>query len=495
MTEFPVERSFRVSDAIAFNGIDATYGPFDFKIFDPLDVRIETRDIGESLWLPTDAFTVSKGPDDADYFTVTFNPIQSETKEFRVVGARLHERSIALSKGAGISIPALAKIHAQITFTLQELRRDVDAQNSIEVLEAAAVAVEAAEQAVSVLGDVEEAKGLIDQIKSDVQLLKEAANQARIGAEKARDDAIAGAAEVLGSGRVPVGFMAPWFSLRPPNQYWVLVDRVGQVFSRAMFPQLFDVLAPEFTVSFSDGDPVVTGIVCPQKLKAGWPVEGENIPPGTTILSVDSPSQITLSANPTGDGTTIRVFPHGNGDGSTTANYPAVAGRVVRGLDADGVLNPDAANAVGEVQEDALQQLYGQISHTSTSSANALDTAEGVFKRGEEVTLPQYVARANGSNVSADGIILDASLVARTSDETRAKAVIAPYIIKVADGVDDEATLSALQVVQDLAQAQADIAALQANSGEAALLAYQQPSGVSGGNSAATSERKPYVLN
>ncbi|TYC64226.1 hypothetical protein FMN50_01460, partial [Rhodobacterales bacterium] len=346
-------------------------------------------------------------------------------------------------------------------------------------------AVTAQDASQTAAGESVTAKDLAVAAKDDAVAAKDAAEQAQALAEDAVDDVITGAAEVLGSGRVPVGFMAPWFSLRPPNQYWVLVDRVGQVFSRALFPQLFDALAPEFDVSFSDGDPVVAGIVCPQRLKAGRPVEGENIPAGTTILSVDSPSQITLSADPTGDGTKIRIFPHGNGDGATTANYPAVAGRVVRGLDSDGVLNPEAENALGETQEDALQQ------HVHLAGVND-DNYGGNSGGGNTVVIGPSV---QGIGPYTTGWVYSDAGVRVSETETRAKAVIAPYIIKVADGVDDEATLSALQVVQDLAQAQADIAALQANSGEAALLAYQQPSGVSGGNSAATSERKPYVLN
>ena len=296
-------------------------------------------------------------------------------------------------------------------------------------------------------------------------------------AEEERNGILTDATTVLGSGRVPVGFMIPWHGLKAPNQYWVLVDTVGQVFSRSLFPALLDVFAPEFAVSFSGGNPVVTGINCPQALKAGWAVEGTNVPGGTTILSVDSPTQITLSANPTGDGTVIRIFPHGNGDGATTAHYPSVAGRVIRGLDSTGAVNPDADNVVGETQEDALQNITGGVGYVAAGNRT-----DGAFYDGAASS----VLTNSSANSSASEVRFDASHVARTADETRVKSIIAPYIVKVADGVDDPAIVSAANVVADLAAAQANIAALQVKAGAVAILEYQQPNGTAGGSTVAT---------
>lgn len=477
-TAYPVERSARVSNAAAFNGVDDTFGPFTFEIFDALDVVVEIRDIGEDYWLPTTAVTVTKGPDSPDHFTITFDAVQPDTKEFRVRGARIHERSISLSKGTGLNMDALARVHAEIAFTLQELRRDADVLNNAATLEAAAQAIEAAEAAVLALQGVQEAQGVVTQLKDDVILLKAAVDQAKTDAEAAAQQATLNATAVLGYGRVPVGFMIPWHGLKAPNQYWVLVDTVGQVFSRSLFPALLDVFAPEFVVSFSNGNPVVTGIDCPQKLKAGWPVEGTNIPGGTTILSVDSPSQITLSANPTGDGTAIRIFPHGNGDGSTTAHYPALAGRVTRGLDRTGALNPDADNVVGETQEDAFQGHYhNHRANEGTFSAGGGANVFSKFGSYGEVVRTNVVEAAVTDGVNG---------TPRTAAETRVKSIIAPYIVKVADGVDDPAIIAAAQVVSDLAAAQAAIASLEAKAGAVAILEYQQPSGTSGGSTVAT---------
>jgi microcystin-dependent protein len=56
---------------------------------------------------------------------------------------------------------------------------------------------------------------------------------------------------------------------------------------------------------------------------------------GTIIVTVDSSSQLTLSANATasGSGVDIVVLPHGPGDHSTTFNVPDCRGRVMAGRD------------------------------------------------------------------------------------------------------------------------------------------------------------------
>jgi hypothetical protein len=63
------------------------------------------------------------------------------------------------------------------------------------------------------------------------------------------------------------------------------------------------------------------------------PVSGTGIPSSTTILSVDSATQITLSQNASSSGSsTVVVAPWGVGDGSTTFNVPnfTTAGRYRR---------------------------------------------------------------------------------------------------------------------------------------------------------------------
>ncbi|MDN3720108.1 hypothetical protein QW131_15225 [Roseibium salinum] len=247
----------------------------------------------------------------------------------------------------------------------------------------------------------------------------------------------------------------PWFSDVAPNQYWLIIKDQNQVFSRALFPQLLDVLAPERTVTITSNLAVVTGIGSDQGLAPGMPVEGTNIPDGTTILSVDGPTQVTLSAVATGPGTTCRVLRYGNGDGSTTANLPKLAGRYIRGWDPSALINVDAGGVLGITQEDAIQNITGEVGYRTENN-----TQHGAFYRDD--SNKWHYTNSSGADPS-DGIAFDASRVVRTSEnETRGKEVVGTWIIKVADGMDDEVTLNAVQVVQDLATAQNNIAALKA---------------------------------
>jgi len=53
---------------------------------------------------------------------------------------------------------------------------------------------------------------------------------------------------------------------------------------------------------------VVTGLTNTALLVVGQPVSGTGIPAGTTILSIQSPTQVTLSANATASGTVPVTF-------------------------------------------------------------------------------------------------------------------------------------------------------------------------------------------
>ena len=52
-------------------------------------------------------------------------------------------------------------------------------------------------------------------------------------------------------------------------------------------------------VQLTAGSPVVTGIYSTDRLTPGWTIAGNGIPAGATVVSVDSPTQVTISANAT----------------------------------------------------------------------------------------------------------------------------------------------------------------------------------------------------
>lgn len=95
------------------------------------------------------------------------------------------------------------------------------------------------------------------------------------------------------------------------------------------------------------GNATITNIPTTIDMAIGMPVEGAGIPAGSTIISINSLTSITISANTTATATsaTITVFPYGNGDGSTTVNLPDLRGEHLRAFD-DG-RNADTTALVG----------------------------------------------------------------------------------------------------------------------------------------------------
>ncbi|MFN3250058.1 hypothetical protein [Roseibium album] len=247
----------------------------------------------------------------------------------------------------------------------------------------------------------------------------------------------------------PVGSAAPWFSDIAPNAFWVVVKDVGQVFSRGAFPQLLDAYAPERTVVITSGSAVVTGIGSANGFAAGMAVEGAGIPAGATVLSVDAADQVTLSTAATANGTICRVFPYGNGDGLTTANFPDFAGRYLRGWDPGATVNPDMAGTLG-TQEDAMQRITGSADQPYSGRApHAPSRYEGAFSGEDGVHVGAEGSAGTNVIINFDS---GNSPGAKVSDtETRGKSLIAIWIVKVADGVDDPAILTAANVLQDLA--------------------------------------------
>lgn len=60
-------------------------------------------------------------------------------------------------------------------------------------------------------------------------------------------------------------------------------------------------------VQLTTGSPVVTGIYSTDRITAGWTIIGNGIPAGATVVSVDSATQVTISANATLTGASAAV--------------------------------------------------------------------------------------------------------------------------------------------------------------------------------------------
>jgi microcystin-dependent protein len=133
---------------------------------------------------------------------------------------------------------------------------------------------------------------------------------------------------------LPIGAEVDFPGLFPPS-LWLLED--GSLKSRTTYALLLDVLAPNLTATVSNGSNSVTGIVFAlgdtSALAVGWPVEGANIPAGTVIAGITGANSISMNHAATGNGTAIRVYPYGAGDGASTFQLPNATGRVYASVD------------------------------------------------------------------------------------------------------------------------------------------------------------------
>lgn len=124
-TPFPIPRQLRQTDILVGDGVNATYGPFDFKIFDVEDVTVYARPQGERTFTVAFATVAKMSNLPLDFFTITFPAALSTTTEFVVGGDRLHERTAGITKGVQLDPTALEKELSKQGVILQELRRDV----------------------------------------------------------------------------------------------------------------------------------------------------------------------------------------------------------------------------------------------------------------------------------------------------------------------------------------------------------------------------------
>ena len=152
---------------------------------------------------------------------------------------------------------------------------------------------------------------------------------------------------------LPIGMEVWWPGLGPAPSLWLYED--GSNISRTTYSLLFNAIAPNLAAVVTNTLNTVTGIADTTGWSTGWAVEGVGIPGGTTIASVGV-GTISLSNPATANGTSIRVFPFSNGNGSSTFTLPGPQGRTVASLDAAGSILANAS-AIGENQGTATVTL------------------------------------------------------------------------------------------------------------------------------------------
>lgn len=155
-----------------------------------------------------------------------------------------------------------------------------------------------------------------------------------VTAAKIADGVLTAAKAATSFGVVPVGAEVDFGGISAPTG-WLFC--YGQAVSRTTYASLFAVLTTTVVATTTNASLTLTAVGTDLRNLGlvGALIDGSGIVAGTTIASVDSASQITLSqaANGSNTGTTLRILPYGRGDGSTTFNLPDRRGRVTAGRD------------------------------------------------------------------------------------------------------------------------------------------------------------------
>lgn len=160
----------------------------------------------------------------------------------------------------------------------------------------------------------------------------------------------------------------------------------GAALSRTTYARLFNEITSTAEGDLSSGSASMTNVTdIPEEVGIGCPLEGTNIPSGTTIANI-SGTTITMSANATGTatGSSFRYMPHGVGDGSTTFNRPDARDMVPMGRgDMGGSTAGRVTAAVSGLQSNTIGQIGGDQNtqahnHTAYAQNSAYAVQSGV---------------------------------------------------------------------------------------------------------------------
>jgi hypothetical protein len=201
---------------------------------------------------------------------------------------------------------------------------------------------------------------------------------------------------------------------------WLEAD--GSVISTTTYSGLFAVMSVTTSGTRTNGSPIITSIASTTTYKAGYYVFGTGINTGTTILTVDSPTQITLSANATSSGTSsFFVSPWLMDTGTVQLPDLTTVGRFRR--------SRSSTTKVGDVQVDQNK------AHTHTLSGTTNDPgghvhASTVIDTGHTHTLQNNnnvktlsaaggsLAFASGGSQNGDNIEVYTSVASNTTGIT-----------------------------------------------------------------------------
>ncbi len=141
---------------------------------------------------------------------------------------------------------------------------------------------------------------------------------------------------------------------------WLELD--GSVISTATYSGLFAVMSITSSGTRTNGVAVVTSIPSTTNFKAGYYVFGTGISAGTTILTVDSATQVTLSGPAGSSGTSaFFVSPWAMNTGTVTLPDLTINGKYRR--------SRSSSTTIGQTQSDQNKA----HTHTGTTGNNSVD--------------------------------------------------------------------------------------------------------------------------
>lgn len=195
---------------------------------------------------------------------------------------------------------------------------------------------------------------------------------------------LSGVLQIAGAQVVPPGTEIAGAFIELPAGGWYFED--GTAYSRATDANLFNAITKACTGNTHTSTTVDNlSVDLRGKGLEGAFIEGTGIPTGTTIVSINSATSMTISAAAvsTLNGISLRILPWGQGDASTTFNVPD---RRDRSLFGRGNMNGTAANRMTVNASTHLSTTGGEEQHTLVTAELPVITPTGLIGGSQTLT-------------------------------------------------------------------------------------------------------------
>ena len=214
---------------------------------------------------------------------------------------------------------------------------------------------------------------------------------------------------VGGAPIVPPGVEVEFAGIRAPAGWYL---EYGQSVARSGDAALMDAITETFTAT-TNGTTTLSAVS--KDLRGlgleGSVLEGTGMATGATIVSIDSATQITMSAAATTStaGTAIRAFPFGNGDGVSTFTLPDARGTVAAGRDNMGGTAAGRLTTAGSGVDGLLLKTIGGAQSVTMALENLIQHDHTVFlhdpghSHATNAAIPAGVGAYNPGAVSPSG--------------------------------------------------------------------------------------------